>query len=291
MSIILKDDRLFMPSSSDHLIAITAGSLAIVLWLWVAGYRRRKKKKWTVLTLDDTTEVLREWFWEIPKEWITKIYQEAKHIWSRLHPHNKKAIAGILLIMLLWLGYGILTKDSKKDNSEHVPEQPKFPNRKPEMGLDKFKMCNTWQIDIANPYYEKHKNEIQIVNTIEESKNIKWLIKLDTTQIEEYYSVDNMIAQANYAAEHTLQHEGRELTKEEKEKYIETSWKTYLKQITHAQACEFIYTHEKVRAYLQELSKEFNKRLKEAGYDKTLWLEINGMYRTKNAQQCTEDKI
>jgi GH25 family lysozyme M1 (1,4-beta-N-acetylmuramidase) len=257
MSIILKDERLFMPSSSNQIIYRTIAALAGLLW---AGAYRRRKKKWTALTLkDDTTEVLREWFWEIPKEWVAKISQEAKHIWSRLHPHNKKAIAGILLIMLLWVGYGILTKDSKKDHSEHIPEKPKFPNRKPEMGLDRFTIYEWWQTNYTNPYLYEHKDDIIEPRNIDDIKSAtNNYIKISEQEFHKYFK-DNEIGERQNKAIQWSSEKG----------------KTYR---------EYAYINPETRETAKEIQQEFNKRLKNAWYDKTLTLQINWLSRACDAQ-------
>ncbi len=117
------------------------------------------------------------------------------------------------------------------------------------MGLEKITLYKDGQTTITNPYYETHKDKIKVAEKIEDFEANSDMVHLDPTEIQKYYSIDNMIAESNYRSENNIPKET---------------------PITAKQASEHIYIHKNIREDMKTLMTEFNKRLKEVGYEETL---------------------
>lgn len=266
-------------SNTLKIIGIITMSLLWVLAM-SGAYRRKKKVKRDFNRDEDRKEIIKEGFFKMPWDWIHHIQDR----WNQLDIKIKKAIMIISIGMAIATSYGIYHHITNKDYWIEQKEKPKFPNRKNEMGLDSFVIYKTGQKSIADPYYEQHKDNIQLANNISQAEKIDDLIHLRREEVEQYYKVDDMVAESNYKAEHIITSK-QKIDDKEAENYIYTAHGKYLKSINSEQWTQYIYTHKETRKKLQKLMKEFNQKLQEAWYTKTLWLEINGMYRTISAQQ------
>lgn len=240
---------------------ISISVLIAILWLGIGYGIQRRKYQW-VKEADrkhEIIEILKEWFYYGPKEWWQHMTEEIKKVWNNLTVNHKKVVMATCFILLFSLWYHII-KDKKNNTLEYQDKTSKFPKRESSMWLDHFTVYESWQTHYTNPYlYDHRKDVIRAHDATDFEEEKSYFIKLSQNTVYKYF----------YA------------------KWIgnkQTEVEDWSKDNIENNNREYAYLHNKTRNLMVDLHKEFNKRLKEAWYKKTLTLQINSLSRACNAQ-------